>query len=488
MKHHTTKLFCLSLTIFSTFCFVYLSAKLSPQWYQSKIKPQLALAKQYFTDKLGLTTIAINSIITPQSIEELQNIVQTTTTLPLSIVGAAYSQGGQTGYPDGMVIDMKQLNKIIHFDEKQKTITVQAGATWYDIQKHIDPYNLSVKAMQSYNNFSIGGSLGVNAHGRDITYGSVINGILSIEILLADGTIVTADRTKNNDLFKAAIGGYGLLGIITQATISLTENIPIERKLHSCSIDNFKNIFESMIAQDKSITFYNTDLLPKQYQECFITTWHTTSNPITDKTRLQEPQSPFYIINKSLEMFLRRVPFAFVSRLALEKFKKIKTAISVAWRNNEMSYSVNQLAIDWHFPTTMTLQEYFIPIEHAQTFAKKLTKILKKNWVNVLNVSIRYVPADTTTTLSYAPHNSFAFVLYLNVFNTSWTINRSCAWTQKIINTALKYNGTYYLPYLMCATKEQFMQAYPQFNNFLTIKQTYDPDNKFRNMLLQKYS
>jgi FAD/FMN-containing dehydrogenase len=136
----------------------------------------------------------------------------------------------------------------------------------------------------------------------------------------------------------------------------------------------------------------------------------------------------------------------------------------------------------------MTLQEYFIPIEHAQTFAKKLTKILKKNWVNVLNVSIRYVPADTTTTLSYAPHNSFAFVLYLNVFNTSWTINRSCAWTQKIINTALKYNGTYYLPYLMCATKEQFMQAYPQFNNFLTIKQTYDPDNKFRNMLLQKYS
>lgn len=440
----------------------------------------------FITDKLGISSIRVNNIISPKSVTELQKIISNSTQ-PISVIGAGYSQGGQIGYPNSIAIDTSHLNKVIAFNKDKKIITVQAGATWYDVQKYIDPHNLSVKAMQSYNNFSVGGSISINAHGRDIRYGSVINGIESIQIVLANGDLISASRTENADLFKAAIGGYGLLGIITQATISLTENRPLERTIHECTINNFKDIFESTIAPDVSTIFYNTDLLPKRYQQCFTTTWHTTDKLVTDETRLQEPSSPFYMVNKSLEMFLRRVPLAHVSRAPFEKFKKIKSPTTVVWRNNEMSYSVNQLAIDWHFPSTMTLQEYFIPIEHAEKFAKKLVKILKKNWVNVLNVSIRYVPADTTSTMSYAPHNSFAFVLYLNIFNNRWSINRSCRWTEKIIEAALKHNGTYYLPYIMCATKKQFTKAYPQFDDLLKTKKTYDPDNKFRNMLLQKY-
>jgi len=454
--------------------------------YQSIIRPKISYPRQFITDKLGLASIRVNKIVTPDSVEELQNIVASTT-LPTSVAGACYSQGGQTAYPDGMVIDMKKLNKIIAFDKKQKIITVQAGATWYDVQKYIDPYNLSVKAMQSYNNFSIGGSLSVNAHGRDIAYGSVVNGVRSVEILLADGTLLAADRHNKSDLFSAAIGGYGLLGIITQATIELTENTALERKVYQCDVSNFDDLFLNTIAKDKSVVLYNTDLFPKQYQQCLTTTWHTTTESLTNPTRLQEQNSPFYIVNKALEMFIRRVPLASQSRLFVEPSKKIRAPQLIVWRNNEMSYSVNQLAIDWHFPTTMTLQEYFVPVEHAQSFAKKLSSILRKNWVNVLNVSIRYVPADTTSTMSYAPRDSFAFVLYLNIFNTQWTINRACTWTRKIIDAALKHDGTYYLPYIMCATKKQFKKAYPQFDDLLQIKQTYDPDNKFRNILYKQY-
>lgn len=187
-------------------------------------------------------------------------------------------------------------------------------------------------------------------------------------------------------------------------------------------------------------------------------------------------------------MGIRRIPFAQFGRVPLEQFKRTKSATTIAWRNNEMSYSVNQLAIDWHFPSTMTLQEYFIPVKNAEKFIQQLTTILKKNWINVLNVSIRYVPADKTSLMSYAQEDSFAFVLYLNIFNTRGSITRSCTWTQEIIDAALQYNGTYYLPYIMCATKKQFIKAYPNFNELLKVKQIYDPGNKFRNMLVQKYT
>src|SRR5438445_6939345 len=72
---------------------------------------------QYITDQLGITSIPVANIITPNSIEELQTAVRIST-LPISIAGACYSQGGQTGYPNGLVIDMNKLNKIVSLNKK----------------------------------------------------------------------------------------------------------------------------------------------------------------------------------------------------------------------------------------------------------------------------------------------------------------------------------------------------------------------------------
>ncbi len=468
-------------------CIFYPTNTINAISFKSQINsylPGSSVTKKFITDKLGITSIQVNKVIMPTSVEELQRIVHNAQ-YPIAIVGRSYSQGGQTAYPNSIVIDMRKLNKIINFNSEEKTITIQAGANWRKVQQYIDPYSLSIKAMQSYNDFSVGGALSVNAHGRDIAYGSVINGIQSIRIIIADGTLVSADRNTNSDLFKAAIGGYGLLGIITDVTIELTDNIALERKIRPCTISNFNTVFNNDISSDPSVVLYNTDIFPNEYTKCLVTTWHKTNKPVTDPKRLQPKNSIFYMINRGLELFIKRIPFAKYSRLPFEQLKQEKP--SVVWRNNEMSYSVNQLTIQNHFPTTMTLQEYFIPVKYAQVFAKQLCAILKKNWVNVLNISIRHVKPDTTATMSYAHQECFAFVLYFNIFNFKKSIDSTCRWTQKVINKALSYGGTYYLPYIQCATKKQFDKAYPQFKTLLEVKKIYDPKNKFRNMLFQKY-
>lgn len=66
--------------------------------------------RQFITDKLGLTAIRVKNIITPHSTEELQTIV-CTSSLPISVSGACYSQGGQIGYPNRIVIDMAKLKQ-----------------------------------------------------------------------------------------------------------------------------------------------------------------------------------------------------------------------------------------------------------------------------------------------------------------------------------------------------------------------------------------
>ena len=71
--------------------------------------------------------------------------------------------------------------------------------------------------MQSSNIFSVGGSISVNAHGRDPRYGPLIETINQMKIMLFNGVVKTIGPNQNTDLFQAITGGYGLLGIILEA-------------------------------------------------------------------------------------------------------------------------------------------------------------------------------------------------------------------------------------------------------------------------------
>ena len=73
--------------------------------------------------------------------------------------------GGQTAFENSLHIDMRSFNKIINIDKPKKQITVQAGIIWRDIQKEIDTLDLSIKIMQTYSNFTVGGAISVKASG-----------------------------------------------------------------------------------------------------------------------------------------------------------------------------------------------------------------------------------------------------------------------------------------------------------------------------------
>ncbi|TPG88811.1 FAD-binding oxidoreductase [Brevibacillus laterosporus] len=125
--------------------------------------------------------------------------------LTISIAGQRHSQGGHTYYKDGILVDMTPFNKIMSIHPEEKKIRVQAGATWKDVQDAINPYGLSVKTMQSQNIFTVGGSISINAHGRDIRNGSLIKSVDSFRLLTADGQIRQVSRTENSELFTCCL-------------------------------------------------------------------------------------------------------------------------------------------------------------------------------------------------------------------------------------------------------------------------------------------
>ncbi|MBZ9610450.1 FAD-binding protein [Rheinheimera maricola] len=228
--------------------------------------PEQPTAELVVNDITRLNPIKVAKVLRPQTEAELvQQLMNSSGAV--SVGGGRYSQGGQIALSDSLHIDMRSYNNIVSFTPDKKQITVQAGITWRDIQAHIDGYDLSVKTMQSYADFTVGGSLSVNAHGRYIGEGPLINSVLAIRLLLADGNVVSATPETNSELFFAAIGGYGAMGIILEASLQLTDNSRVQRQVTTMAASQYRNFFQSQIRENAQVVFHNAVLYPPNYNQ-----------------------------------------------------------------------------------------------------------------------------------------------------------------------------------------------------------------------------
>jgi hypothetical protein len=159
----------------------------------------------------------------------------------------------------------------------------------------------------------------------------------------------------------------------------------------------------------------------------------------------------------------------------------------IVTRNNAMEKPVRFASNHHGKHDTDWLQEYFIPIDQLSKFIAVLHNVILENNVNLLNVTIRYVPEERNIFLTYAKHDCFSVVLYFNQDLASNKIEETQSWTQNLINASLSLNGNYYLPYQLFATIRQFQKGYPEYDRFTRIKNEYDPTGLFVNKLYLKY-
>src|SRR5207244_2606403 len=124
------------------------------------------------------------------------------------------------------------------------------GASWHDIQNVLHP-RYAVRAMQSTDIFSVGGSISVNAHGMDHQAGAMKRSIRSMRVMLADGTIQTVSPTENTELFNLVVGGYGLFGVILEAELDIADNLVYATGRKVLDYKTFPQLFARTIEPDK---------------------------------------------------------------------------------------------------------------------------------------------------------------------------------------------------------------------------------------------
>jgi FAD/FMN-containing dehydrogenase len=435
-------------------------------------------------DVSQLNPIHVRQVMTPKSVNEILAIIKGETG-PLSIGGGRYSMGGQTATDEAIQIDMREFNHVLAFSRERKEITVETGITWRKLQEYIDPYDLSVQIMQTYDNFTVGGSLSVNAHGRYVGQGPIVISVASIRVVLADGTLVTATPDENSELFYGAIGGYGALGVIVEATLRLTDNVRVERQSAVMPLAAYRAYFDKYVRNNPDAIFHNADIYPAAYDTIRVSSYVKTTKPLTVKERLGNANADFSRQRRVMSIISEWPGGKWIREHVVDPW--IFRGKCVEWRNYEASYDVRSLEPTSRAKSTYVLQEYFVPADRLESFVPKMAEVLNRHHVNAINVSIRYARPDPGTLLAWARSEVFSYVLYYEQGTTDADRREVGIWTRELIDAAIEQGGTYYLPYQIWATPEQFHAAYPNADRLFALKRQVDPTYKFRNRLWDRY-
>lgn len=459
------------------------------------VAPRPTGSGRTINDVSCLNPTPVSDIIAVQTIDDVSGALTRARRegLKVSIAGARHSQGGHAFAPGALVLDMRGF-KSMSLDENARVLKVQSGATWHDIQKYLHP-RFAVKAMQSTDLFTVGGSISVNAHGMDHQAGSVGGTIRAMRVMTVDGTVHQVSHTEEPELFRLVVGGYGLFGIILDADLEITENAVYRSGRAVIDYKDFPAFFEQRIQRDETyrLLYAHLSTAPQSFlRETIAYTYQQVPSQPSQIPPLEDVGS----------VRLRRFVFNFSKmgalpmRLKWWAEKNIEPRIEscpagedngcLVSRNHPMHdsvpYLMNSLAGE-----TDILQEYFIPRDRFVPFVDGLRRIAAANRANLLNASIRVVHREDNF-LSYAPGDMFAVVLYLNQKTTAQGSERMAMLTRELIDLTIGSNGRFFLPYQLHYTPAQLRRSYPEIEAFFRAKDQYDPGHLLTNTFYNKYA
>jgi FAD/FMN-containing dehydrogenase len=441
-------------------------------------------------DVSRLNSTHVRAVVQENQIEGLQAALAEARErhLKVSIAGKRHSMGGHAFYEDAVVLDMTSFDKVLAIDPAARTMTVQSGATWSEVIRAANEHNLAVEVMQAYAGFTVGGSMSVNVHESDPRFGPMIETVRSFRLLLADGSIVRVSRDENAELFGLVIGGYGLFGVILDVDLALVENHIYQREEQVIDYRAYPSFFQTTI-RDPRVEKISARLSiapnASRLREAVVTAYRATQAPAGPHLTLRTPR------HVRLQRFLfglsRRHGWGKRFRWYLQKEHSAWLEPPFISRNNSMNRDLGFLAYSSDKDTDI-LQEYFVPAERLPDFIDALREVVEENRLNLLNATIRYVPRNHESVLSYStPEASFGVVLYFNVGLDDKAQAEAARWTRALIDRAVAMGGTYYLHYRPYATREQFLAAYPGARIFYEKKRQYDPQEIFMNSFYTTY-
>ncbi len=205
--------------------------------------------------------------VRPATEEEILDLVKRSGSLRVFGSAHSFNAGVVSG---GALVSLDDYSGLIHKDRAAKQITVKGGTRVRDVVELLLEEGWAFRALPSHDAQSIAGILSTDVHGTGRDWGFVSESVTRLE--LVDGRGEIHECRPGDDLFRAAIGGIGAVGVITSVTVQGVERFSVEQRVQTKDISFVENNLDRLLAENEHLSLYLFPFTDK----CRVNTWNRT--------------------------------------------------------------------------------------------------------------------------------------------------------------------------------------------------------------------
>ena len=205
------------------------------------------------TNWAGNYTYSTKNLDLANSVEGIRENVRSHS--HLKALGARHSFNGIADSTEEQ-ISLKHFDQI-ELDAKAKTVTVGAGVTYGQLAPYIDSRGFAVHNLASLPHISVVGACATATHGSGSKNGNLSTAVRAMEIVTANGEVVTFSREKLGDKFAGTVVGLGAFGVITKITLDVQPTFQMTQVVYeNLSFSQLEHHLDDIFASGYSVSVF----------------------------------------------------------------------------------------------------------------------------------------------------------------------------------------------------------------------------------------
>jgi FAD/FMN-containing dehydrogenase len=175
-----------------------------------------------YVEGWGMAVGARSRVLRPRNLEEIRACFELARAegVPLGLRGGGNSYGDASVNERGHVLDISRMNRVLAWDPVTGRAELEPGVTIEQLWKRILPDGWWPRVVSGTMYPTVAGAAAANIHGKNnFAVGTIGDAIEEFDIVLPSGELCTCSRQVNADLFHAAIGGFGMLGVFSRIAL-----------------------------------------------------------------------------------------------------------------------------------------------------------------------------------------------------------------------------------------------------------------------------
>ncbi|MFI6685954.1 D-arabinono-1,4-lactone oxidase [Streptomyces sp. NPDC050485] len=409
--------------------------------------------------------------VSPASAAELADAVRRAAEdgLKVKAVGTGHSFTAAAA-TDGVLIRPDLLTGIRAIDRAALTVTVEAGTPLKRLNAVLAREGLSLTNMGDIMEQTVAGATSTGTHGTGRDSASIAAQIKALELVTADGSLLSCSEKENPDVFAAARIGLGALGVVTAITFAVEPIFLLRAREEPMTFDRVTSEFGELFAENEHFEFY----------------WfpHTGNCNTKRNNRSTGPAAPPGKLSGWIEdEFMSNGLFQVVCSLGravpatIPSVAKISSRALSARTYTDIPYKVFTSPRRVRFME----MEYALPREAVVGALREVKALVERSPLRVsFPVEVRTAPADDIA-LSTASGRETAYIAVHMYKGTPYQ-----AYFTAVERIMTAHAGRPHWGKVHTREAGYFAEVYPRFAEFTALRDRLDPERRFGNDYLRR--